>query len=227
MTPTAVMGVVFDLDNTLAHLEHLPEEFTSNVLGPIVNARKNREPSLEKEIRLSFFTKPFSELKTEFALSDQEYQTAIQTMKYMADLAATGVYPYDDMVPTLAAIRELGFRMALLTRGVKELQEAKIRRLRLIDYFRDEIYIDDISQNEGGIGKKAILVSIACGWKLEPPNIAVVGDDPNSELKAASELGMKAIEIMRKAPQSGVEGSYIAVKSLTEFMSWLMLRSRT
>jgi putative hydrolase of the HAD superfamily len=215
-----IAGVVFDLDNTLIHLEFLPEDFIRSVLSPIYSARSASGQDLKSRIRKAFLSKPFSELKTEFGLTEEEFATAVKTMKRLAERAASGAQLYEDAIPALIAIKNSGVSMALLTRGIRELQDAKINKCDLRRYFGMEVYIDDISIPNAGLGKKTFLHNIALRWRYEHSQLLVVGDDPDSELKAAQELGMSTLQIRREAFATEVE-KYPSIRSLSEILSHL------
>jgi putative hydrolase of the HAD superfamily len=61
----------------------------------------------------------------------------------------------------------------------------------------DEIIIDALDAEDCRRGKQNIFKTLLDQHGWQPREVCVVGDNPNSELKAAKELGMIAVQVLR------------------------------
>ena len=82
-----------------------------------------------------------------------------------------------------------------MTTGFKPLQEAKIQALHLEEKF-EQIHIDDILATDR-IYKKGIFSKILSSAPYLPSDVYIIGDNPDSELKAGKELGCSTIQLAK------------------------------
>lgn len=101
-----------------------------------------------------------------------------------------GITPYPGAIETLAAFRERGMPMALVTNGAALSQRASIERFALASYF-DCIVIE----GEFGCGKpdervfRHALSAVACG----PEHAWMVGDSLEADIAMPHRLGMHTV----------------------------------
>jgi putative hydrolase of the HAD superfamily len=87
-------------------------------------------------------------------------------------------------------IRELKFKKFLVTTGFTKMQNSKIKQLDLEKDF-DKIFV--INPGLTTLTKKDIFEKILDDYGLKTQDVLVVGDDINSEIKAAQELGIETV----------------------------------
>lgn len=114
-------------------------------------------------------------------------------------------------------IQELPQKKILVTSGYLKFQTSKIKRLGIAHMF-DEIIIDVLDDPAARKGKTKIFGEILqqYGWSKE--EVLVVGDNPRSELGAAKELGIKAIQTLRPRIEKW-DGADYHVTSLKELQA--------
>lgn len=97
---------------------------------------------------------------------------------------------FPDTMPTLRRLHRLGVRVYLITAGHLHIQQAKTRLLGL----ERSPYVSDILYTglTRGRGKKQRLRRVL-HYEPNPRRVLVVGDRPDSEIRAARELGMWAV----------------------------------
>jgi putative hydrolase of the HAD superfamily len=95
----------------------------------------------------------------------------------------------------LAALAELPAKLFLVTSGFRRLQDSKVRALGIAHLFTD-IHIDAIEES-GPKGKLHAFQAILNAHQLSPPEVLVVGDNPDSEIAAGNQLGMTTIQVLR------------------------------
>ncbi|AYL95347.1 HAD family hydrolase [Mucilaginibacter celer] len=91
--------------------------------------------------------------------------------------------PFDDY----SHIREANITRFLVTTGFTKLQWSKVRMLDIENDF-EAIHIVDPELSP--LTKKAIFALILEKYDYRPQDVLIIGDDPESEIKAASELGI-------------------------------------
>lgn len=91
--------------------------------------------------------------------------------------------PFDDY----KQIREAKITKFLVTTGFTKLQWSKVR---MLDIEADFEAIHIVDPEVSSLTKKDIFAGILKKYNFEPEDILVIGDDPESEIKAASDLGI-------------------------------------
>jgi len=91
--------------------------------------------------------------------------------------------PFDDY----KHIREANITKFLVTTGFTKLQWSKVKMLNIEADF-EAIHIVDPELSP--LTKKDIFASILEKYNYQPEDVLIIGDDPESEIKAASELGI-------------------------------------
>ncbi len=128
-------------------------------------------------------------------------------------------------VPGLLKKLRKKHKLALITFGVMEKQQEKIKQLKVAPYF-DFVAIDQWS------GIKATKADSFLGvmekLKLKAEEIAVVGDNPKNEIEVGNKLGMTTIRVLQGkfkdyTPKSDFERADFQVKKVTEVAGVLEL----
>lgn len=100
---------------------------------------------------------------------------------------------YDDPIEPFSDYKEVrGFngKKFLVTTGFTKMQNSKVRQLGIAEDF-EKIYIVDPGKSH--LTKKDIFTSILEDNNYKVGDLLVVGDDLNSEIKAAQELGIETV----------------------------------
>lgn len=113
----------------------------------------------------------------------------------------------------LDALRSLDVRRFLVTSGFRGLQESKIRALGIAELF-SEIMIDAIDEPDAR-GKEPYFRELQERHRKQVRNFWVVGDNPDSEIRAGNALGMTTVQILRPGVTKGDNARY-HIQSLTE-----------
>ncbi len=117
-------------------------------------------------------------------------ETAHELADYYRALRSTRIFPYPGAIETLAAFRERGTRMALLTNGEARNQRRSVVRHGLEQYF-DCIVIE----GEFGVGKpdervfRHALSAVGC----EAEDAWMVGDSLEADIATPHRLGMHTV----------------------------------
>ena len=198
--------LIFDLDDTLFETKSISKKSVKPIFDKFENLLIKRfgEVMTEKIVP-ELWKYPFdfvaqkynfdNNLNSEFAslVNEYEYQLNIKT--------------FEDF----GIIQNLQQEKILVTTGFLKLQNAKIRDLGIEKEF-GEIYIDNILDPKR-IHKKGIFKNIILEKNINPNLIYVIGDNPNSELKAGFELNLNTIQVAKL----GQEKSKYAKHCITDF----------
>ena len=112
-----------------------------------------------------------------------------------------------EILPALSAER------FLVMSGFRRLQQSKIRALRLAPCFT-AIAVDAIDE-PNRLGKQKLFELILDTYHLQPKEVLVVGDNPESEMAAGNRLGIQTVQ-MRIPANSATYSSGIRPFSPTE-----------
>tara|TARA_B110001450_G_C17481931_1_gene424587 strand:- start:168 stop:800 length:633 start_codon:yes stop_codon:yes gene_type:complete len=198
--------LIFDLDDTLFETKSISKKSVKSIFDKFESLliKKFGEEMTEKivpelwKFPFDFVAQKYkftNNLNSEFArlVNEYEYQLNIKT--------------FEDF----GVVQNLKHEKILVTTGFLKLQNAKIRDLGIEEEF-SEIYIDDILDPKR-IHKKGIFKNILIERKINPKLIYVIGDNPNSELKAGFELKLNTIQVSK----FGQEKSEYAKYCITDF----------
>ncbi len=117
---------------------------------------------------------------------------------------------FPDVRPTLENLNDLGFRLAVLTNGVQDQQEAKLARLGLLEFFDSVLAIGTVSAPKPDA--RAFL-ELATALGCAPEQVVYVGDDPHWDAIAATAAGLRGVWLNRK-DRVGPEGIHTEVRAL-------------
>jgi FMN phosphatase YigB (HAD superfamily) len=208
-----VPAIIFDLDNCLAAADEVGEQLLEPVFAAIRTA--NDGALTESELDAAFrdcwvhafdFVAAAHDFSPAMLAAGWEVFRGIEVRTPMRGYGDLGLLP------------SLGERRFLVTSGFRRLQESKVRALDIEAYF-DAIVVDAIDEPDRR-GKERIFLDLMRRFCLGPKDVLVVGDNAESELAAATRLGMPSAQIIRPgvAPSDGVT---IHLHDLTELREWL------
>lgn len=214
-------GVIFDLDNTLLRTSDIPKSFVDPVIEAIASFRSRVQRKWKEDLRAALFRSAIDVVREQFSLSADEYKAATDAFSQLEIPPDMPLYLYLDAEEALQKLHEEGIQCALLTRGFRKLQNSKIKKLGLDRYFGDQIFVDSVEEGPGRPGQIAYLRRIAERWGCPPQRILMVGDDPDAELRAALELGMETVLVLRD-PGIEMDEPHTVVQDLKEIVDMLI-----
>jgi FMN phosphatase YigB (HAD superfamily) len=128
---------------------------------------------------------------------------------------------FPDSLPTLRHLHRCGVRLFILTAGDLSVQRTKVRKLGLdrLPHIQQVFY----TGLRKGRGKTECLRQVL-RYEPSPKKVLVVGDRPDSEIRAARELGMRAVrrvggEFARTQPRQRLERSDFTIRCLSQLFS--------
>ena len=183
-------ALIFDLDNTIYPVQSIADSLFRDLFQLLDESGEAREQL--DGIKADIQRKPFQWVAKKYGLSDRLTQSGIELLKHLT------INEPMTSFPDYGTIRILPQEKFLVTTGFTALQQSKIRKMGLENDFR-EIYIIDPETTTKT--KKDIFEEIMQTYQLIPSDILVIGDDMDSEIKAAQDLGIKAVLYRKNSTQ--------------------------
>jgi len=182
-----VKAIIYDLDNTIYSVKTIGEELFAPLFELIAASGVDQESF--DNIKRDVMRKPLQVVAADYRFGSdliKKGSEMLRSLVYEGDIR-----PFDDY----AKIRNISGERFLVTTGFRDLQWSKIRKMG-IDQDFGEIHIVDPDNSE--MTKKDVFADIMDRKGYQPSEVWVVGDDPDSEIRAARELGIKTVLIDRE-----------------------------
>ncbi|MDQ2753783.1 MAG: HAD family hydrolase [Bacteroidota bacterium] len=173
-------AIIFDLDNTIYSAPSICDDLFLPLYQLIQNS--NDHQSRFELIKQDMLRKPFHWVAHKHGFSETLTQKGIQLLETMT--YDKPMQPFADYAET----KPLPHQKFLVTTGFTLLQWSKIKSLNIENDFA-EIHVVDITVST----KKEVFADIIKRYRLETVDILVVGDDLQSEIEAAQQLGIDAV----------------------------------
>ncbi len=179
--------ILLDLDDTIFQTSSMNPEIFAPAIQVIHRFCEERETIHAEELIHALWSQPIDEVFLQYEVPSHTAETFYEKMAGI-DYKELDVIPFADYV----ALQEIDDIKILVTTGLKELQNAKIDALRIRQDFT-AVYIDD-PRTQPRNTKYDIFSRILKEHQIRPQEAWVVGDNPDSEIKAAHQLGMRTIQ---------------------------------
>lgn len=182
--------LIFDLDDTIFETKSIGKKAVQPIFDqfePLLIDKFGKD--LTAQIVSELWKYPFDFVSQKYRFDthqNDEFARLVNTQEYTLN-----IQPFEDFT----VIKDLKYEKIVVTTGFSKLQEAKIQYLGIKKEF-SEIYIDDILSPQR-IFKKGIFQNILLHKNIDPTLVYIIGDNPNSELKAGYELGAHTVQMAK------------------------------
>ena len=195
-------AIIFDLDNTLYAVDSIGEKLFFDLFKLITS--DGRHATQIDNIKKDIMQKPFQTVAAQYQFSNK---LAAKCIAHLQQLTFNDkIAPFDDY----AHVKKIMADKFLVTTGFKKLQLSKIKSMGIENDFK-EIHIVDITIKQQT--KKDVFTEIMLKHNFKVKEVLVVGDDVDSEIKAAQQLGIDAI-LYNKNFNKNMQ---VSVKTITDF----------
>lgn len=175
-------AIIYDLDNTIYPVSSIGESLFAPFLL-LINEYPEHQGNID-EIKQDMFRKPFQLVAAEHQFGRELTQRGLNLLH---EITYTGPISYFNDYPE---IKKIVARRFLVTTGFYNLQYSKIRGLGIEHDFAEIHVVDPLTSTQT---KKDVFADIMQRHNYAATDVLVVGDDPESEIKAALVLGIDAI----------------------------------
>ena len=174
-------ALIFDLDNTIYPVSSITEHLFQDLFNLISQTSSGISGEDQQSAKYELTRRPFHLVAEKFNFSDElkNYGTELlESVEY--DLPIQAFHDYH-------SVKTITLKKFLVTIGFTKLQRSKIKMLGIAADF-DEIHIVDPELSVQT--KKDVFGDIMNRHSYNPEDLLVIGDDPESEIKAAIALGI-------------------------------------
>lgn len=175
-----VKAIIYDLDNTLYPVPAIGQKLFAPVFNAIEESGKH-DHNID-DIKREMMRTPFRLVAKKYGMSDELTEKCINIQE---DLT------YNEPIQTFEdydEILELPADRYLVTTGFFRMQQSKVEAMGIRGDFK-EIHIVDPTKSS----KKEVFAGILSRNGYDKKEALVVGDDPESEIKAAKELEIATV----------------------------------
>lgn len=185
--------LILDLDDTIFETKSMDPK----LFDPAISLVKDYYTKQDQEVKLTEIISSLWRNPVDYVFQKYNAPEDLVTEFYnrigSIDYDSMQIKPFEDYIE----LDKLHFSKILVTTGLEELQRAKIRALKITDDFTS-IHVDDPRLKPRNT-KQEIFKNILYESSLEPEQIWVIGDNPESEIIAGKQLGMNTIQRRSKS----------------------------
>jgi phosphoglycolate phosphatase-like HAD superfamily hydrolase len=198
-----ITAIIFDLDSCLSAADEAGAQLFQPAFDAISHANHgSHTPAILEQAFAEMWRVPFDTVAQKYCFTPSMRDAGWQALLPLE--VRTPMSGYGD----LSALQELPVKRFLVTSGFRRLQESKIRALGITPLFT-AIYVNAIDEPTRH-GKQGIIEGILRDHQLQPSQVLIVGDNPDSELGVGRGLGISTVQTLRPGvPYSAVETHHI------------------
>lgn len=201
--------LILDLDDTIFETNSMDPKIFDPAVVVIENYyKKNMSVSQASEVVSELWILPMDVVFQKYGAPQSMIDTYFKAMDDL-DYSELAIQTFEDY----SHLKKITDKKILVTTGFEKLQLAKISALRIKNDFA-EIHIDDPRLSPRN-HKIDIFRKILFENEVDPADVWVIGDNPDSEIKAGRELGMKTIQRISKSKAQSKDADY-QIKSFRE-----------
>jgi len=198
-------ALIFDLDNTIYPVSSIADELFESLFSVVEEYRDLLGNDELQHIKEEFTRHPYQHVAEKYSFSEDLKQKGLDHLQNIT--YNKPMFTYDGYFE----ISQLSVDKFLVTTGFTNLQNSKVKMLGITDDFK-EIHIVDPQIST--VTKKDIFAEILNKYGYQPIEVLVIGDDPQSEIKAAKELGIDTFLFDPSNKYPGAEVTYHAKELL-------------
>lgn len=175
-------AIILDLDNTIYPVPSIGNELFASLFR-LIEASGEHTADIAA-VKEEIMRKPFQWVAAQYQFSKELTRKGVDLL---INLTYDGpIKPFSDYNFT----KQLSCDKFLVTTGFLQLQQSKIRGMGIEQDFKEIHIVDPATSHKT---KKDVFADIIYRNAYQPAEVLVVGDDLQSEIKAAKELGIDTV----------------------------------
>ena len=175
-------ALILDLDNTIYSVKSIADQLFAPLFELIALDGKHKN-DLDK-IKHEIMRRPFQQVAQQYGFSKELIEKALNLLR--GTTYSGKIQPFEDY----QAVKALPQDKYLVTTGFTDLQKSKVTGLKIENDFKEIHIVDPYTSNQT---KKEIFDDIIKRHGYATSEVLIIGDDPQSEIKAAQDLGIEAV----------------------------------
>ena len=180
--PMNKKAIIIDLDNTIYPVPSIGEKLFAPIFKLIEENGKHAQ-DMDK-IKHDIMRKPFQSVAKTYSFSDDLTNQGITILKDIT---------YNEPINTFSdyvLLKQIPADKFLVTTGFMKMQQSKITAMNIENDFKKVYIIDPMVSSKT---KKDVFIEIMTDNAYQPSDVLVIGDDAESEIKAAQKLGIENV----------------------------------
>jgi len=190
-----IKAIIYDLDNTIFPVSAIGEKLFKPVFD-VVKESGEHDGQMDA-IKYATMRTPFRIVAQRNNFSDELTKKCIAIQENLT---------YNEPIDTFKDYPEIKNTTAdrfLVTTGFKNMQMSKIKQLGIENDFNEVHVVNPVESS-----KKEVFADILTRYDYAPHEVLVIGDDPESEIKAAKELGIPTVLYDKDGITDAAEADY-------------------
>ncbi len=185
-----IRACIFDLDNCLSAADAPGPDFLRPLFEAIGAANRGTlSAEVLQQAQAECWSQPLDIVARKFSFTPAMRSAAWRVGAALEVTAPMRGYADLGLLATIDVAR------FLVTSGFRRLQGSKIDALGIRKWFT-AVHVDAIDTPKP-LGKEAIFRRILREHALQPGEVLVIGDNPDSELAAGARIGISTVQILR------------------------------
>jgi putative hydrolase of the HAD superfamily len=177
-----IKALILDMDNTIFPTKTISDELFATIEHLMDDHRGNLNDEQLEEAKTALSRTPFQKVADQYGFHPDFKANAIEVLKNVT--YNKPIKPYKDY----ELVEAINLPKFLVTFGFVKLQQSKIDGLGVRSHFKEIFVVDpEVSPKT----KRDIFVDIMEKYGYHKDELLAIGDDPESEIKAAHDLGIK------------------------------------
>ena len=177
-----IKALLFDLDNTIFPTKTITDEIFSGIYELMEQYRGSLSAEVIENIKTELVRKPFQKIADKYHFPAELKSKGIDLLRQTVYTKPLAPYADYDLV------RSITLPKFLVTAGFTKLQQSKVDALGVRSDFKEVIVVDQEITTET---KRDVFARLMKKYGYEKQELIAVGDDPESEIGMARELGVK------------------------------------
>jgi putative hydrolase of the HAD superfamily len=200
-------AIILDLDNTIFPVPSIGDQLFEPLFHLL--EQKYQSPDQLPHIRKDMMRKPFQWVAERYSFSERLTSEGTAILKSIEHKGKISAFPDFEIILNLPSDK------FLVTMGFQKMQQSKIDGLQLKSKFKEMFIIDPTSTRKV---KKDIFIEIVEKYGYDLSDVVVIGDDPDSEIKAAKELKIDSV-LYDPAGKHPADAATFVIKSYKELIA--------
>ena len=195
-----IKALIFDFDNTLFPTRTITDEVFEGVYALMQDYRGSISDEKLEAIKKELAGTAFQKVADQFGLPEELRKRSVELLN------ETTYHKPIKLFKDYALVKSISLPKFLVTFGFMKLQQSKIDSAGLRQDFKEVIVVDPEISRET---KRDVFVRLMHKYSYKADELVAVGDDPESEIGAARDLGIKTY-LFDPESHFKIPGSYLA-----------------